>query len=565
MDGSCSPKIGDISLKERGIMKKRLSVTAVVMAMLPLLLLPAANSSLGKCEGGYGSVAFAGGMPLIELGENTLAGLGDSGLQFYPLPPVRFVDTRTGQSACVAPGTPVMGGSPRNQMVRGICGIPATAKAIVGNLSLFNLTTVPGFVTLYPGNSPQPLATNIDYGPTQATSNSFVAMLGTDGSVNIFASTDAQVVIDINGYFAPPSANGLRFIPITPTRMFDTSVGAVACFAPGVPLRTGETRSLPVPNSQCGIPATAKAYSINVTASPLGTLSFLTIWPTGQTQPSTSFFGAFPGRVTTNSAIVPAGTNGSIDVFAANETDLKIDINGYFSDDPSSTSQKLSFYPVTPCRVADTRTPNADLGGPILMPGPSRSFVPSASTCGIPATARAYSFNVTVVPQGPLSFLTLWPTGSIQPMTSTLSSFGGGIVSKGATVEAGTGGSIDVSTSMETHLILDINGYFLGDMSSGGPRITGAQLDGKELRVTVQGLKNGSGSAPEVGLIGPQANTPVILMDGKKQKTVQEDETTLSSKKAGKKIKKLGSGTAVRLQVKDTDGSVSDEFLYVRP
>jgi len=45
--------------------------------------------------------------------------------------------------------------------------------------------------------------------------------------------------------------------------------------------------------------------------------------------------------------------------------------------------------------------------------GRDNAVVPiPASSCGIPATAAAYSVNVTVVPDGPLAYLTMWPFGS---------------------------------------------------------------------------------------------------------------------------------------------------------
>src|SRR5271157_1534176 len=60
----------------------------------------------------------------------------------------------------------------------------------------------------------------------------------------------------------------------------------------------------------------------------------------------------------------------------------------------------LSFIPVTPCRVVDTRGTAGPFGGPSLAGDSSRSFVVPQSGCGIPPTAQAYSLNVTVVPAG---------------------------------------------------------------------------------------------------------------------------------------------------------------------
>jgi len=128
---------------------------------------------------------------------------------------------------------------------------------------------------------------------------------------------------------------------------------------------------------------------------------------------------------------------------------------------------QLQFVPVTPCRVADTRGPSGAFGGPSMAGGGSRSFVVPQSACDIPASAQAYSFNVTVVPKGPLSYLTLWPTGQSQPFVSTLNSFGGEVVANAAIVPAGTGGAVSVFVTDPTDVILDINGYFAASTASG--------------------------------------------------------------------------------------------------
>jgi hypothetical protein len=75
-------------------------------------------------------------------------------------------------------------------------------------------------------------------------------------------------------------------------------------------------------------------------------------------------------------------------------------------------------------------------------------------------TAAAYSLNVTVVPDGALSYLTAWPTGSSQPLVSTLNSFDGTVVANAAIVPAGTSGAISLFVTDRTHVILDIDGYF---------------------------------------------------------------------------------------------------------
>src|ERR1035438_1803168 len=85
-----------------------------------------------------------------------------------------------------------------------------------------------------------------------------------------------------------------------------------------------------------------------------------------------------------------------------------------------------------------------DFGGPALAPGVARTFPVPASTCGIPAGAQAYAFNMTVVPSGSLGFLTTWPAGTPQPTVSTLNALTGKVTSNAAIVPAGLSGAITV-------------------------------------------------------------------------------------------------------------------------
>ena len=85
-----------------------------------------------------------------------------------------------------------------------------------------------------------------------------------------------------------------------------------------------------VVNSGCGASGTAKAFVLNGTVVPPGSLGFLTLWPQGQTQPLVSTLNAGDGAITSNQAIVPT-TNGSISAFGANPTHLVLDISGFFA------------------------------------------------------------------------------------------------------------------------------------------------------------------------------------------------------------------------------------------
>ena len=75
------------------------------------------------------------------------------------------------------------------------------------------------------------------------------------------------------------------------------------------------------------------------------------------------------------------------------------------------------------------------------------------------AAPKDTCLNATVVPPGPMLYLTLWPHGEMQPTVSTLNAEDGFITSNMAIVPTNDG-SIDAFAYALTQLILDISGYF---------------------------------------------------------------------------------------------------------
>jgi hypothetical protein len=62
----------------------------------------------------------------------------------------------------------------------------------------------------------------------------------------------------------------------------------------------------------CSIPAAAQAYSLNITVVPAGPTGFITAYPTGQPLPLAATLVWSGGSLTSDAAIVPGGTSGSI-------------------------------------------------------------------------------------------------------------------------------------------------------------------------------------------------------------------------------------------------------------
>jgi len=371
-------------------------------------------------------------------------------LQFVTVTPCRIADTRLKDGPFGGP--PINGGDYRDYVIaQSACGIPSNAAAYS-----LNITVVPhgylGFLTAWPSGLTRPNISTLNSFDGRVKADAAIVAAGVNGAVSIYLTDTADVILDIDGYFVPTSNSTLAFYPLPPCRVADTRMSD---FPQGLgpPYLSGDMeRDFPILESSC-IPTgiTPTAYSFNLTAVPHGSLGFLTAWAAGQHQPHVSTLNSFGGQVVANAAIVAAGTDGEISAYVSDDTDLIVDMNGYFAP-PGQGG--LSLYQVAPCRVLDTRKVGS--GQPFV--GQLTVDVVD-SVCGPPGTAQAYVFNATVVPSGYLGYLALWPDGSHRPGVSTLNSWDGAVTSNMAIVPTNNG-KIDAYASEATHLILDIASYF---------------------------------------------------------------------------------------------------------
>lgn len=121
---------------------------------------------------------------------------------------------------------------------------------------------------------------------------------------------------------------GLEFHTVTPCRLLDTRQS-------GQPLTAGEQRAIQVTNL-CGLPATAKALSLNVTVAEGTQLGYLTLFPDGCPVPGSSTINFAAMQTRANNAILrlSEGTSPALAVkamlAAPGTVQLIVDVNGYF-------------------------------------------------------------------------------------------------------------------------------------------------------------------------------------------------------------------------------------------
>jgi hypothetical protein len=93
----------------------------------------------------------------------------------------------------------------------------------------------------------------------------------------------------------------------------------------------------------------------------------------------------------------------------------------------------------------------------------TRNF-PMRGICGISSQAVAVSLNVTVVQPSAGGYLTLWPSGTTQPVVSTINFVPTDVLANGAIVPLGSPGTSEIAvfngSPGATNIILDVTGYF---------------------------------------------------------------------------------------------------------
>jgi hypothetical protein len=238
---------------------------------------------------------------------------------FTAVTPGRLLDTRLGA------GLPVPGGESINLTVTGSHGVPAAGVTGVALNVTVDQPTGPGFLTVWPTGEPRPLASSHNFVPGLTVANLVLAKVGSGNQVSIFNSFGAtHVVVDVVGYF---SAQGGRFVPVTPARVVDSRFGIGA----GVsgPIGQGQNIALAV-GGVAPVPSGATAAIVNVTSVDSTAPSFITVWPTGAAMPTASTLNPRPGVPVPNLAYLKLGSGGRLSLFNnTGDTQYIVDVFGY--------------------------------------------------------------------------------------------------------------------------------------------------------------------------------------------------------------------------------------------
>ena len=172
--------------------------------------------------------------------------------------------------------------------------------------------------------------------------------------------------------------------------------------------QTGATYSVTVSNATGAVPT---GGTVTVTETVPAGLTLVLMAGTGWTCPAgwTTCTRSDPLAAGVSYAAITVTVNVAGDASSPQTNQVSVSGGGSatatVTDPTSIATPALRFVPLTPCRIADTRTAAGPFGGPTISGGGSRDFTIPNSACGVPSTAQAYSLNVAVVPAVTLGYL----------------------------------------------------------------------------------------------------------------------------------------------------------------
>lgn len=381
-----------------------------------------------------------------------------TGATYVPIAPIRLLDSRIGNGFA----GPLYVGSALSFQVTGRGGIPASAVAVTGNLTVTG-ATAGGWLSLTPTHDNNPSTSTLNFPAGDTRANGVTVPLGLGGFLSVVyngpgGGNQAHAIFDVTGYFTA-TGTGATYTTVTPARLLDSRSGNGFSGA----LSVGVARSFQV-TGRAGVPGNATAVTGNLTVTGASGAGWVSLTPNLDNAPSTSTLNFPVGDDRANGVAAPLGGGGILSLAyngpaAGNTVHVIFDVTGYFV--PGSSGAK--YVPVSPTRLLDSRTGNGFSG--TLGVQSARGFQVTGRA-SVPPSAVAATGNLTVTGQTAAGWLSLTPTLDNNPPTSTLNFPVGDDRANGVAVPLGGTGLLSVafngpSAGNATNVIFDVTGYFM--------------------------------------------------------------------------------------------------------
>ena len=360
---------------------------------------------------------------------------------FHPINPVRLLDTRD--------SGPLRGGC-FTQIDLRHTPLAVHATAIGVNLTGVE-SSARGFVTAWPCDAPRPFASNLNLRVNDPTPNLAIVTVGPSRQLCLYSNVTTHLVVDFVGWF---SAGGDALHPLAPARALDTRLTERPDGGSGF-VAADSTLGLPVAG-RLGVPSGATAVSVNITATETGAAGFVTVYPCGLRQ-QTSTVNYLAGDTRANQALVGLDPTGKLCIYTRARAHIIVDISGWFGPRDAGTNGGEPFQPLVAQRLVDSRDGTGGWSTPTTFAS-VRSFDPTGG--GRFGIGAAVVVNLVATDAAGNGFLTLYPCGQPRPATSTLNVVARREATNLAVVPVGADGRICLYSAAQTDVVIDLVGSF---------------------------------------------------------------------------------------------------------
>jgi fibronectin type III domain protein len=271
--------------------------------------------------------------------------------QFVSTPVVRVLDTRYGTGG--VPVAPMSAGATLTFPVAGVFGIPASASAVVLDVTALNPTAT-GYLSAYDADTADPGVASVGVRQGHMTNQTTTAEVSSEDTVSLtnHSSGSSDITASIVGYYTEGSAAAAG----------DTYFGVPWSEIGGtVNIAAGGNYTFQI-SGQGGIATGADTAVLQVNAINATASGYLDIYPAGTSDPNVSALGYNSDTFYRDVEYAPLSSSGQITISNHGTESVGVTIwpRGYFMP-PSTTPAGAEYWPLYPQAVFGTATAGTQL------------------------------------------------------------------------------------------------------------------------------------------------------------------------------------------------------------
>ncbi len=238
---------------------------------------------------------------------------------FFGITPTRVLDSRAGRKLAAGEARVL-------PLDLGVDMAGSSAGAVVLNVTAVAPNGT-GYVTVVGNGDSLADVSSLNFGRHAAVANQVTAHVGVGNAIVLYASAPVDVIVDVMGFYTTGSPVAGGFVSVAAQRVLDTRQSTILGNA-SFDQRTREW-ALGIAGT-AGVPLSAAAVTLNLTAFDASSSGYFTVWPDGQGRPGSSSLNIGIGDVLANAVTVGLGGNNGVRIYTDTSALFLVDVSGWF-------------------------------------------------------------------------------------------------------------------------------------------------------------------------------------------------------------------------------------------